>query len=442
MAAAVMAGRDTVNQAQPIRPVDTRWTRATSEYQNFQHAGEAYENRDATYSSKEKIKVNQCNWRPVRYDIYDYYDVGEELGRGSSGVVKRSVDKATGNEWAVKMIELNTNENEGAEFVVESLRREIEIMKIVDHPSCVALYEVIEQKWRHSHIMFLTLELLGGGDLFDRIQTNPLTERDVACMARDLLRGLKYLHENSIVHRDVKPENLLFASSDPSSPNYNTIKISDFGLAAILSPTEPLRDMCGTPGYVAPEVLNPELTGDLEYNGMLMKAGYSTPVDIWSMGVMVYECLCGSTPFHDDDVSRMLHATMRGAYDFDAYVWLNVSEQAKQFIRAALVLDPYSRQTAEKLLEHEWVLHPDELPDQELEESTDLLVNKRHSRSVSTWDFPAVAVRHHSDSVSGPSDTEAGSQIDWDMPIEEATTPYDRRVSSHQEGRSRDQWRG
>ena len=250
-----------------------------------------------------------------------------------------------------------------------------------------------------------------------------------------------------------------FASSDPTSDHYNTIKISDFGLAAVLNLPEQLRDMCGTPGYVAPEVVNPKLTGDIEVNGVLVKAGYSTPVDIWSTGVLIYECLCGSTPFHDEDVGLMLQNTMRGEYSFDAQMWQFVSDGAKNLVSTMLVLDPYSRKTAVQLLEDKWIVECESMPETELAESGDVLMMKRDSRSASTWNIPRKA-------EDSPPARVYGAQIEKNIPLWEdveyepqnsdAMPVFDDRVGDPlntpkgrwrnravvQEGRAGDSWRG
>lgn len=281
--------------------------------------------------------------------------------------------------------------------------------------------------------------------------------RDVACLARDVLKGLEYLHSQGIVHRDIKPENLLFASSDPTTESYNTIKISDFGLAAVLDPREQLRDMCGTPGYVSPEVVNPRLTGDIEVGGVLVKAGYSTPVDIWSTGVLIFECLSGTTPFNDDDIGIMLQNTIRGDYHFDTGIWNYVSDNAKVLVQQMLILDPYSRPSATDLLKFDWIVGAEAMPETELAESSDIIMLKRDSRSESMWNIPrhtgnsppAVAadktpnknVPLWEDPVYQPGATPCVPLFD-DRVGDPFTPKINRRRSKHQEGRAGDSWRG
>ena len=148
---------------------------------------------------------------------------------------------------------------------------------------------------------------------------------------------MAYIHSKGIVHRDLKPENLLYAAP---SPNEN-LKLADFGLAHILKENEILETACGTPGYVAPEVLN----GD----------GYQTPVDMWSLGVVLYILLCGFPPFYDDSTRILFEIIKQGRYDFPPEYWDDVSESAKDLIRKLLVVDPAQRLTAAQVKEHPWV---------------------------------------------------------------------------------------
>ncbi|KAJ1467646.1 kinase-like domain-containing protein, partial [Baffinella frigidus] len=164
---------------------------------------------------------------------------------------------------------------------------EIAIMKKVDHPNCIKLHEVYDEKSK----MYMVLDLVTGGELFDRIiARGHYSEKDAATMMTDALSALKYLHGMGIVHRDLKPENLLYASGDEKDPMYDVIKLADFGLAKVVQGgnDHTMTTTCGTPGYVAPEVLE-------------QKGGYGPEVDVWSMGVIMYILLCGFPPFYDEN---------------------------------------------------------------------------------------------------------------------------------------------
>ena len=175
----------------------------------------------------------------------------------------------------------------------------------------------------------MVMELCVGGEMFDRIVKKSMYTEDEArkCVAQ-MADALEYCHGQGIVHRDIKPENLLYARPDPDE----TVKIADFGLAHLLKKDEHLKTACGTPGYVAPEVL----TGE----------GYGTEVDMWSIGVVVYILLCGYPPFYDDSTAILFNMIKKGEYDFNPQYWDAVSDSAKDFISQLLCVDPTARLSA------------------------------------------------------------------------------------------------
>mmetsp|Transcript_87845 Transcript_87845/g.250283 ORF Transcript_87845/g.250283 Transcript_87845/m.250283 type:complete len:278 (-) Transcript_87845:401-1234(-) len=176
---------------------------------------------------------------------------------------------------------------------------------------------------------YMVMELCVGGEMFDRIVKKSMYTEDEArkCVAQ-MADALEYCHGQGIVHRDIKPENLLYARPDPDE----TVKIADFGLAHLLKKDEHLKTACGTPGYVAPEVL----TGE----------GYGTEVDMWSIGVVVYILLCGYPPFYDDSTAILFNMIKKGEYDFNPQYWDAVSDSAKDFISQLLCVDPTARLSA------------------------------------------------------------------------------------------------
>mmetsp|Transcript_30305 Transcript_30305/g.80264 ORF Transcript_30305/g.80264 Transcript_30305/m.80264 type:complete len:253 (+) Transcript_30305:404-1162(+) len=173
-------------------------------------------------------------------------------------------------------------------------------MKKVNHPNCVALHGVFDE----SSKTYLVLDLITGGTVMDRIIANDhFSEKDAASVTADVLNAIHYLHSIGITHRDLKPENLLYASNDPDSPDYNTIKVADFGLAKFVTENSVMKTTCGTPGYVAPEVLDPYLP---------FTNGYGPEVDLWSMGVVLYIMLCGFPPFYDDSTAVLFKQVTLG----------------------------------------------------------------------------------------------------------------------------------
>lgn len=267
----------------------------------------------------------------INMSLTDHYDVKEELGRGAFSVVKLAVHKKTGEKFAVKIID---KKNVGAEAV--RLQTEIEILQKVKHPNIICLKELFDTPEN----LYLVTELVTGGELFDKIvEKGSYTEKDAAVLVVKMVSAIEYLHSIGIVHRDLKPENLLL-----KSPNEDTeVKIADFGLSKIVSKQAAaiMLTACGTPGYVAPEVLTAQ--------------GYGEEVDMWSIGVITYILLCGFPPFYSEDLPVLFDSIMRADYDFPPEYWNHISESAKNFIKKLLVVDPSTRLTAKKALEHPWL---------------------------------------------------------------------------------------
>jgi len=169
--------------------------------------------------------------------------------------------------------------------------------------------------------------------------------KEAARLTAQILRGIAHLHENRIIHRDLKPENLLLSSKDLDA----VIKITDFGLSKIFKAGEPELgyNAVGTPGYIAPEVLNLLDTGD----------PYSKEIDLWAVGVILYILLSGFPPFHGDDEEEIYDKITAGDWVFLAPYWDPVSKEAKDLIEKLLDLDPKKRLTAAQALAHPWIAH-------------------------------------------------------------------------------------
>ncbi|KAL3914792.1 MAG: hypothetical protein SGPRY_007495 [Prymnesium sp.] len=202
----------------------------------------------------------------------------------------------------------------------------------------VKMYAVYETE---THL-FLCLELLTGGELFDRIiSKGHYSEDDARKLTVTLVEAVQYLHSLGIAHRDLKPENILLKDEKEDAP----IKITDFGLSKIfaddLAGEVVMKTACGTPGYVAPEVLTHEI--------------YSEQVDMWSIGVIVYILLCGFPPFYGDNDAQMFKKIKAGSYKFLTPYWDPISAEAKDFVSKLLVVDPKKRMTSVEALKHPWV---------------------------------------------------------------------------------------
>ncbi|CAL8281037.1 unnamed protein product, partial [Arctogadus glacialis] len=262
--------------------------------------------------------------------ISERYKVGRTLGDGNFAVVRECVEHTTGREYALKII--NKSKCRGKEHMIQN---EVSILRRVKHPNVVLLIEEVDT---YSEL-YLVMELVKGGDLFDAItSTNRYTERDASGMLYNLANAIKYLHSLNIVHRDIKPENLLvYEHADGSK----SLKLGDFGLATVVE--GPLYTVCGTPTYVAPEII--------------AETGYGLKVDIWAAGVITFILLCGFPPFRGsiEDQEILFDQILMGQLEFPLPYWDHVSDTAKELIRSMLEVESEQRYTALQVLEHPWV---------------------------------------------------------------------------------------
>lgn len=259
------------------------------------------------------------------------YDIKALIGRGSFSRVVRVEHKSTRQPYAIKMIE--TRYREGRE-VCES---ELCVLRRVRHTNIIQLMEVFETAER----VYMVMELATGGELFDRIiARGSFTERDATRVLQMVLDGVKYLHTLGITHRDLKPENLLYYHPGPDSK----IIITDFGLASSRKKGDEclMKTTCGTPEYIAPEIL--------------VRKPYTNAVDMWALGVISYILLSGTMPFEDDNRMRLYRQILKGKYSFSGEPWPSVSNLAKDFVERILTVDPSERLTAGQALKHPWII--------------------------------------------------------------------------------------
>uniref|UniRef100_A0A667XAR5 Si:ch211-27e6.1 n=1 Tax=Myripristis murdjan TaxID=586833 RepID=A0A667XAR5_9TELE len=262
------------------------------------------------------------------------YDVKALIGRGSFSRVVRVEHRATRRPFAIKMMEVKAP---GGREVCAS---ELAVLRRVSHANVIQLVEVLQTPQR----VYMVLELATGGELLDRVvTTGRFTERDATRALRMVLAAVGYLHGLGITHRDLKPENLLYYHPGADS----RLLVTDFGLATFGGAGRAkgddwsLRTTCGTPEYMAPE--------------MVLRRPYSCAVDMWALGVIAYIVLSGSMPFEDDSRTRLYRAILRGKYSFRGDPWPSVSSPAKDFIQHLLASDPAARLTAEQAIRHPWV---------------------------------------------------------------------------------------
>ncbi|RLN21451.1 hypothetical protein BBJ28_00021441 [Nothophytophthora sp. Chile5] len=266
-------------------------------------------------------------------------------GKGTTSICYKCVRQTDGRRFACKIIEkrrLAPSARKRME-VAAQLRREVDVLRRVDHPNIAKLEEAFE----NDAYLILIMELLEGGELFDAIvEKGRFSEREAVHVARCILSAMQHMHERGVVHRDLKPENMLLAVSSRRRRRQGTagldVKIIDFGFAKVLGEGATSTSFLGTGGYLAPEIL--------------LRQPYAAPVDMWSFGVLAYLLLCGRLPFAattqlrpNQKVSALYKLTFPRKY------WQGVSPMAIDFLQRVLVLNPSGRLTAKEALNHPWL---------------------------------------------------------------------------------------
>ena len=271
------------------------------------------------------------SFKEVDGDPANAYDFKHTLGTGAFGVVKLAVCHEDGSSWAIKCVD----QKNMSPTDLEGLKEEISILGSLEHPNIVHLREVYHQATQS----YLIMEPMFGGELFDRVvKKQSYTESEACDAIVATAKAIQYCHSKGIVHRDLKPENLLYASDKDDA----RLAVADFGLAKrVLSLDELMVAACGTPGYVAPEVLE--------------QKGYDARADYWSLGVITYILLCGFPPFYGDDNREMFEAIKSGNYDFPEPYWNDISPQAIDFVTKLMTINPSERLDGDGIMRHEWV---------------------------------------------------------------------------------------
>merc|ERR1719340_491544 len=262
-------------------------------------------------------------------EVTEKYHLRQVVGDGNFAVVRVCYSRVTRKEFAVKIID--KAKCQGKEHMIES---EISILTAIDHPNIIQLEEVFDFPGEK----YLVMEYVQGGDLFDAIATDiKYTEGVARDMIHDLADALQYLHDRMICHRDIKPENLLVIDRQTTK----SLKLADFGLAVAVR--EPLFTVCGTPTYVAPEIL--------------AETGYGVKVDVWAIGVIMYILLCGYPPFSSrtNNQEELFDQILSGLFEFNSPDWDEVTYPAKELISWSLVVDPLQRYSAKEILQHPWI---------------------------------------------------------------------------------------
>ena len=253
------------------------------------------------------------------------YKIINKLGKGSFGSVFKVKHKITGEIRAMKIIKNNPN-NDGSQIVSEKFLKEIQVLKELEHPNIIKIFEYyIDDKYH-----YIITELLTGGELYESIlKFQKFNEKKAAYIMKQILSALNYLHSKGIVHRDIKPENILVQNENKKNKNYldeNHIKLSNF-----FKENEILTLKVGSPYYIAPEVLN---------------KSYNEKCDIWSAGVVLYVMLTGNFPFVGKTSQKLFESIKTGKYKNTGKEWEAISPKAKDLIKKMLEINTTKRITA------------------------------------------------------------------------------------------------
>ncbi|PIA61311.1 hypothetical protein AQUCO_00300687v1 [Aquilegia coerulea] len=272
------------------------------------------------------MESNQSGSGAGRHLLLGKYEMGRLLGQGTFAKVYYGKNLSSGESVAIKVINIDQVKKEG---LMEQIKREISVMHLVRHPNIVELKEVMATKGK----IFFVMEYVKGGELFAKIYKGKLKEDVARKYFQQLISAVDFCHSRGVSHRDLKPENLLLDENE-------NLKISDFGLSAL--PEQHRNDgllhtQCGTPAYVAPEILR--------------KKGYDgSKADIWSCGIILYVLLAGFLPFQDENIMKMYRKVFKAEFEFPPWF----SSDTKKLIYKLLVADPEKRLTIPAIMELPW----------------------------------------------------------------------------------------
>lgn len=262
--------------------------------------------------------------------IKDTYKIGSKVGEGAFGSVRKITHRLTGEVRAVKTVHKKNMKTEDDNHYFFN---EISVLRSLDHPNILKLYEFYQDEKNY----YIITEYCSGGELFDRVIANGfLSEAVAAEYMKQILSVLVYCHDRCVVHRDLKPDNFMLAS-----PEHNaSLKVIDFGTADFFRKGEKMRSRFGSPYYISPEVL---------------RRNYDEKCDVWSAGVNLYILLSGNPPFDGVNDEQIMKRVEQGHYDFSDPEWDSISDDAKDLISKMMTYDPDSRITARQALQHPWL---------------------------------------------------------------------------------------
>ncbi|XP_028894912.1 serine/threonine-protein kinase MARK2 isoform X4 [Zeugodacus cucurbitae] len=293
----------------------------TVQYNN-RHVGNVMHNNQGSPNMQLRTSA-PMRWRATEEHIGKYKLI-KTIGKGNFAKVKLAKHLPTGKEVAIKIID-KTQLNPGS---LQKLFREVRIMKMLDHPNIVKLFQVIETE----KTLYLVMEYASGGEVFDYLVLHGrMKEKEARVKFRQIVSAVQYCHQKRIIHRDLKAENLLLDSE-------LNIKIADFGFSNEFTPGSKLDTFCGSPPYAAPELFQGK-----KYDG--------PEVDVWSLGVILYTLVSGSLPFDGSTLRELRERVLRGKYRIPFYM----STDCENLLRKFLVLNPAKRASLETIMSDKWM---------------------------------------------------------------------------------------
>lgn len=284
-----------------------------------------------------KVQSHSNSNAQIEEGINKEFSIKDEvIGQGAFAIVKKAVERATGKTYAVKIISKRKIMGN-----TDGVGRELEILRRLDHPGIVRLRGFYEDDDSY----YLVMEFVPGGDLMDFVAAHGAVGEDAAKeITKQILQAIKYVHSLEISHRDLKPDNILIAQDDPV-----LVKITDFGLAKISDTGTFMKTFCGTLAYVAPEVIDGRMSKITDSNK------YSSLVDMWSLGCLVYVILTAHLPFSGGTQDQLYKQIQQGSYHEPPLKEAGVSKEAIAFLDSLLQVDPRLRLTASAALSHPWI---------------------------------------------------------------------------------------
>lgn len=270
-------------------------------------------------------------------ELNQKYVISRKLGAGACGEVRLLFTKNDSRMFAIKIIQKNYFSTGNGNIFNNpvNIKNEVEILKKLRHPCIIHLEDIHDTPTT----MYIILELMEGGELLDRIRKGRLSEFCAKLIFYQVVLAVYYLHKEGITHRDLKPDNILLKDHSDNP----LVKVSDFGMSKFIDAHTMMKTFCGTPMYVAPEILT--------NHG---RNPYTNQVDVWSLGVILYVCLSGTIPFQKNDVS--LEEQIRcGMYKFRSSHFQHVSQDALKLIKRMMTVNPKERITVPQILLHPWL---------------------------------------------------------------------------------------